>query len=238
MEGLVSSEREFQNELVSHLTEQGFNCQQYVSCPVGIADIVIDNAVIEVKHLPDREALFKAIGQAVLYRGAISKELDAKIICSYYRAFVFEEATLAMKQSEIELIPWMPGDPLIFETDRAWRVNNTYQVGDICWVSSLCCASFLKYNKCWAIVEEVCKYEYKIDICGKRIGIAARHLKKIEFSTEEYQNIKAVYERLSRLQQCDLDPIDDAVLEVLKRRTSFSQRQKLLLKRMEEDYRV
>ncbi|WP_373529665.1 hypothetical protein [Nostoc sp.] len=152
---MITSERELQNELVIHLTEQGFNCQQYVPCSVGIADVVIDNAVIELKHYPDREALFKAVGQAVLYRGAIDKNLDAKIICSYSSDIslsILEAASVAVKQFGLELIPWVKYDSLIFQTDYKYKLFNTCTIGDICLISSLCQAELLKYNRCWGIV--------------------------------------------------------------------------------------
>jgi hypothetical protein len=48
--------------------------------------------------------------------------------------------------------------------------------------------------------------------------------------------VKAVQDSIDRLRQYELDPADEAVLEVLSRRICFTERQKLLLARMEQDY--
>lgn len=52
-----------------------------------------------------------------------------------------------------------------------------------------------------------------------------------------WAEIKAINERITRLQQNhDLDPMDDVALEFLRCRTYFTQRQLLVLERIEQDY--
>ena len=51
-----------------------------------------------------------------------------------------------------------------------------------------------------------------------------------------WAEIKAVHERIAFLQQYDLDLMDEAGLEVLRRRTCFTPRQMQLLERIEQDY--
>jgi hypothetical protein len=176
-------ERELQDELVIYLTEQGFNCREYVYCSVGIADLVIDNAVIELKDMPNRDALFRGIGQAILYRGAIDKSLDAKIICSYCGKKELSKlaaTALAISQSGLELIPWMAGKPLVFAPDTNWKVANTFETGDICSISSLCNSKLLKYNQSRAVVTEVFDYECFVVLRGEEILIPCQHLKRVE----------------------------------------------------------
>lgn len=234
---IITNEKELQDELVIYLKEQGFSVSEYVFCSVGIADVVIDNAVTELKHLPDREALFKAVGQAIFYRGAINKELNAKVICSYYQKASLELAITAVKQLGIELIPWLPGDPLVFETDKIWRLKNTYQAGDVCWISSLCKSELLKYNKYWAIVTEAFDYECKIQLCGKEFVVPTQHLKPVG---EEYTaDIKAMSDRILKLaMRDDLDPFDRAGLEVMQTRTFWTDRQKTALSNLEQVYEI
>jgi len=58
-----------------------------------------------------------------------------------------------------------------------------------------------------------------------------------EVDPKYWAEIKAVNERVTRLQvECELDPAEDAVLEVLRRRTCVTPKQMMLLERMEQDY--
>ena len=238
---MITSERELQNELVIHLTEQGFNCKQYVPNSVGIADVVIDNAVIELKHLPDREALFKAVGQAVLYRGAIDKNLDAKIICSYSSDIslsILESVSVAVNQVGLELIPWVKYDSLIFQTDHKYNVKNICQVNDVCLISSLCQAKLLKYNSFWGIVLEAYEYFCKVQVFGKTFVIPAQHLKNLAINKPSKADFKAMSDRIRKLVwRNDLDDADDQFLDLLQRRTVWTPRQ-LLLGRIEQDYGI
>lgn len=241
---MITSEQELQDELVIQLTEQGFNCQQYVPCFVGIADVVVDNAVIELKHLPDREALFKAVGQAVLYRGAIDKNLDAKIICSYYDELSLlrlQSAAIAVKQLGIELIPWTAGDSLVFQTDSIYSIYSLpfiYEVGDICTVSSLCRFGVLEYNKCWAVITEVCEYGCLVQLVGEEVFLRTQHLKKLDLEVEQVAQIKLVSDRIKRLKECSLDAAEYAVLQVIAKNTCFSSKQMALLEFLEGQYGI
>lgn len=240
---MITSEKELQDELVIHLTEQGFNCQQYVPNSIGIADVVIDNAVLELKHLPDRDALYKAVGQAILYRGAINKNLDAKIICSYSSNIslsILESASIAVKQFGLELLPWQGlGAELTFQTDHIIALPNNYSVGDICLVSSLCQLELLKYNKYWAIVTEVREYGCLVRLLEKEVFLRTQHLKKLDLEVEQATQIKLMSDRILKLAMLmELDPMDRAQLDVMQTRTIWTNRQLLLLRRMEEDYSV
>ncbi|MGL4622867.1 MAG: hypothetical protein ACRCZS_28065, partial [Chroococcidiopsis sp.] len=236
---MITSERELQEQLVIHLTEQGYNCQQYVPCSVGIADLVIDNAVIELKHLPDREALFKAVGQAVLYRGAIDKNLDAKIICSYSSEaslLALEAASVVVKQFGLELIPWVKYDSLVFQTDYKYKLLNTFTIGDICLISSLCQAKLLTCNRCWGIITRVFEFGCSVRLWHGEIFVNTQHLKKLDLNINHAQEIYLISDRLSKFAgRGDLDEIDLVLLDFLQVHTVWTDRQLLLLKRMEED---
>ncbi|MDZ4878190.1 MAG: hypothetical protein CLLPBCKN_007625 [Chroococcidiopsis cubana SAG 39.79] len=233
---MVQDEKEFQKQLVLHLEEQGFQCQEYVYCSVGIADLVVDNAVIEVKHWVERADLFKAIGQALLYRESINKKLDAKVIClSRLKDRELEIMANTSKQAGVEIIFWEPGDPLVFE-QKIWNVPNTYQIDDICSLSSLCCSQLLRYNRCWAIVTETYDYACKVQLWNGQIVVANQHLKNLNLSSKERQEILSMHRRFVELTKCQLDPIDEAQIEFLCRRPWFTPRQKQVLSAMEAVY--
>lgn len=50
--------------------------------------------------------------------------------------------------------------------------------------------------------------------------------------------IKSVSDRIAALQKSDLDDADDQFLDLLQRRTVWTQRQLLLLGRIEQDYGI
>lgn len=58
----------------------------------------------------------------------------------------------------------------------------------------------------------------------------------LEIRTRE--DIKAVRLRIAALQKSDLDDADDQFLDLLQRRTVWTQRQLLLLGRIEQDYGI
>lgn len=238
---MITCEKELQDELVIHLTEQGFNVNQYVANSVGIADVVIDNAVLELKHLPDRDALYKAVGQAVLYRGAINKNLDAKIICSYYDELSLlrlQSAGVALKQFGLELIPWIPGDKLVFQTDSIYsKSENNFKVGDVCLVSSLCQKELIKYNSYWTIITESFDSLCKICLVGTEFVVPIQHLKKLEIGQEDKEELRTMSDRVRDLaMRDDLETTVIAVLEALSRKTCFSPIDLMMLEKAEELY--
>jgi len=110
-----------------------------------------------------------------------------------------------------------------------------FQPGDVMLIRGLGNPELRKYDGQWAIALAINEYTVTVGLNGLNIPVKPQFLEPVE--PEYWVEIKAVNERISRLQlECDLDAADDAVLEVLRRRTCFTSRQMLLLERMEEDY--
>jgi hypothetical protein len=92
-----------------------------------------------------------------------------------------------------------------------------------------------KFDGQWVIAQGINEYTVTVALGGKEISVKPQFLEEVD--PKYWVEIKAVHERITRLQlECDLDPADDAVLLVLRRRTCFTPRQMLLLERMEQDY--
>lgn len=75
----ISSERELEDIILSNLPDK--SVRQKV-CNIGIADIVTDTAIYELKINVNANTLFKAVGQILLYRQAINPNLKAKLVIS------------------------------------------------------------------------------------------------------------------------------------------------------------
>lgn len=73
-------ERSIENAYVGLLAHRGHRVGRQVRCANGIADIVTDTAIYEVKLRLTRESLFQAVGQVLLYRQAINPTLEAHIV--------------------------------------------------------------------------------------------------------------------------------------------------------------
>ena len=87
----------------------------------------------------------------------------------------------------------------------------------------------------WALVLSINEYTVTLAVDGKDVAVKPLFLEEVD--PKYWAEIKAVNERITRLQfECELDPAEDAVLEVLRRRTCFTSKQMMLLERMEQDY--
>jgi hypothetical protein len=112
--------------------------------------------------------------------------------------------------------------------------NISYQEGDVVMVRGMGNPDLRKHDGRWAIVVNVNNYTVTIAVASEEHTVHPQFLEGIDPSY--WHDIKEIHQRISALKKCDLDPADDAVLEVLKRRLWFTERQKLLLSRMEQDY--
>ena len=110
-----------------------------------------------------------------------------------------------------------------------------FQEGDVVMIRGMGNPDLRKYNGRWARALRINEYTITVAVDGLDVPVKSQFLEPID--PKYWAEIKTVNERITRLQQmCNLDPMDDAALEVLRRRTCFTQRQMLLLERMEQDY--
>ena len=64
------TERDIEDGLCEHLESQGIPFQRQVPCEIGIADVVTDSTVYELKLSVAGSAIFAAIGQVLAYKAA------------------------------------------------------------------------------------------------------------------------------------------------------------------------
>jgi len=69
------TEKKVENEIARHLKSAGENVRQQVWCSCGIADIVTDSKIYEVKHYLNSGAIMQAVGQVLCYRESINPNL-------------------------------------------------------------------------------------------------------------------------------------------------------------------
>lgn len=79
-EAPAKAEAAIEASLALLLAEQGKAPRRQVACAAGIADIVTNEAVYEVKAVLSRDAMFSAVGQVLMYRAAINPALLAIVV--------------------------------------------------------------------------------------------------------------------------------------------------------------
>lgn len=97
------AEKELENAIAAELRRAGHVVEQQVNVGTGIADIVIEDAVIEVKLLLTRSAIHSAIGQVTLYAAALGK--PRRIIAGYFVAGT-SELLESVKSAGFEVDAW------------------------------------------------------------------------------------------------------------------------------------
>lgn len=96
----------------------------------------------------------------------------------------------------------------------------------------------IKYNGSWAIAIEVeNRFTVKAAVYNAVVEVKPENMKRID-SEQTQAEIKEIYERIRRLLECQLDPIDEVQIELLCRRPWFTPRQKQALSALEIIYRV
>lgn len=110
-----------------------------------------------------------------------------------------------------------------------------FQEGDVVLIRGLGSSELRKYDGQWAITLRINEYTLTLALDRKDVPVKPQFLEPVD--PKYWAEIKAVNERITRLQhECDLEPMDDVALEFLRRRTCFTQRQMLLLERIEQEY--
>jgi len=111
-----------------------------------------------------------------------------------------------------------------------------FQQGDVVLIRGLGNPELKKYDGQWAVALAINEYSVTIGLDSKDIPVNPKFLEPVE--PKYWADIKAVNQRITRLKQYELDPMESAGLEVLRRRTCFTPKQLTLLERMENDYGV
>lgn len=113
----------------------------------------------------------------------------------------------------------------------------SFQEGDVVLIRGMGNPELRKFDGRWAVALAINEYSVTLALDAKDVPVKPQFLEPID--PKYWAEIKAVHERISRLQlSCDLDPAEDAVLEVLLRRTSFTSKQMVLLKFLEQQYGI
>ena len=112
-----------------------------------------------------------------------------------------------------------------------------FQEGDVILIRGLGNSKLRKYDGQWAIALSINEYTVTLAVEGKDVAVQPQFLEPVD--PKCWAEVKSVNERITRLQlECDLDPMEDAGLEVLRRRTSFTPKQMMLLKWIENNYGI
>lgn len=111
-----------------------------------------------------------------------------------------------------------------------------YTEGDVVMIRGMGDPELRKYDGQWAIAIQINEYSVTVHLGGEDIPVRPQFLEEVD--PEYWMDIKSIHERIAKLQQCNLDPLEDDMLESLRRRTCFTEKQKLLLARMEQDYKL
>lgn len=112
-----------------------------------------------------------------------------------------------------------------------------FQTGEVVLICGAGNPDLRKYDGQWAIALQINEYTVTLAVNGKNISVQPQFLKKVE--PNYWAKIKAVNKRITRLQLGrELDPIEEAGLEVMRRRISFTPKQMLFLQWLESNYGI
>jgi hypothetical protein len=101
---VAGRESELEEAYARNLTRAGLNVRRQVRTSAGIADIVTDDSVIEVKLWLTRSALLSAAGQVTAYAAVLNK--PRRVIFGY-EAGASGGLTDALRLSGIEIVAWI-----------------------------------------------------------------------------------------------------------------------------------
>jgi hypothetical protein len=101
-----ANETKIKNQLADRLRQEGRTVQTEVRCEAGVADIVTEEAVYEIKWEFNRSKLYEAIGQVLLYRQAIDPSLRAVVVGKKPKATDWKAAIKHAKALGVEVVFW------------------------------------------------------------------------------------------------------------------------------------
>lgn len=110
-------------------------------------------------------------------------------------------------------------------------------LGEVFFLQRLC-GEERKYNGCWAIAIEVeNRFTVKAAIYKGALEVRQENIQRIDCEQTQAE-IRDIHQRLTELTKYQLDPIDEAQIEILCRRPWFTDRQKQALSAIESVYQV
>lgn len=102
---IAGRESELEEAYARQLTREGTaNVERQVRVTGGVADIVTDDAVIEVKLWLTRSALFSAVGQVTVYATALEKP---RRVVMGYEAGAPDALIGAIRATGVEVVSWI-----------------------------------------------------------------------------------------------------------------------------------
>lgn len=207
-----------------------------------------ENLLVEVGTFPESQlrSLNKLKsdyhGEAIVKAKKIAgdRALTARDVSTTVASMVLERPETRAK-SVVDTIKEKTFVPL---TEKA-----QYAVGDVVIVKANGSSTLRPYDGYWGIVERISDYFYHLCISLKEekisfdskdvtllLGCKGDEVERVELNEADKLVFKSISDRIAVLQRCNLDDADDQLLDLLQRRTVWTPRQLLLLKRMEEDY--
>jgi hypothetical protein len=98
------SEADLEEDVSTYLDKAGISYQRQFSCKVGVADIVTEAKVYELKKFLTKSNFFGAVGQVLLYGDCINPAAGMAILC--YVSAVPQLHKFAYRRG-IEVIEWL-----------------------------------------------------------------------------------------------------------------------------------
>lgn len=137
----------------------------------------------------------------------------------------------------------VPTSPIVKGVVERIKAKPLYLASDYCSLGEVFFLTRLhgeerKYNGCWAIALEVeNRFTVKAATYKGVLEVKQENIKQIDCEQTQAE-IRDIHQRLTQLTKCQLDPIDEAQIEILCRRPWFTDRQKQALSAIEEVYQV
>ncbi len=198
-----------------------------------------DNLNVPIGTLPERHLRPLAKLKSDYYGEAIGK---AKELAGD-RAMTAKDVKLAVAQLAVDrpetarrsIIDTIKEKTFIPLTESA-----EYAVGNVVIVKASGDSTLRPYDGCWGIIERISAFAYHvcISVVNEVIQSKGDELKRVELGQADREQIKLISDRIAALQKYDLDDADNGFLELLQHRTVWTQRQLLLLGRIEQDYGI
>ena len=108
--------------------------------------------------------------------------------------------------------------------------------GDVVEIKALKRSPLHPFNGMWGMIEHVGSFSYTVRISIAKDMQQCKESEMTRIDDEYTADIKAMAQRIKRLVELDLEPVDFSILEGLQRSKCFTPRQLLYLERMESDY--